>query len=199
MQTAYTANNSRCSGAVRASPARSRQMPSRFVRPRVNAAASASRSRCSAISAARYPPVSAMRTTIAVRHSALLHGYTVLATDTTLPGVSSTSPACTRHPRRTMRVGPRWGADQHTGHRGVGGVVGAKAAGRRIGARSDMPTIYRAPRHMPLEVDGACQARQRAADGPGATAMQPAQTARGTERDMRIEKPRRARLGIATN
>ena len=88
-----------------------------------------------------------MRTTIAVLQSGLLHGYTVLATDTTLPGASSTAPACTRHPRRTVRVAPSEGADQHSGQRGVGGVVGAKAAGRRIGARSDMPTIYRAPRH----------------------------------------------------
>ena len=144
--TRATGNNSRCSGAVLGSPARSRHTPSRFVRPRVNDAAFASRSRCSATSAARYPPVSAMRTTIAVRQSGLLHGYTVLATDTTLPGVASTTPACTRHPRRTLRVGLRRGADQHTGHRGVGGVVGAKAAGQRIGARSDMPTNYRAPR-----------------------------------------------------
>jgi hypothetical protein len=37
-----------------------------------------------------------------------------------------------------LRVWPRNGADQQTGQRGVGGVVGAKAGRRRVGRRSDI-------------------------------------------------------------
>ena len=64
-----------------------------------------------------------------------------------------------------MRVGPRYGADQHDGHRGVGGSVGANAAALRIGARSDMPqvTVPRAEsmRQKFSEVHSADQSRER--------------------------------------
>jgi hypothetical protein len=98
--------------------------------------------------------VSAILTTIAESQSALLHGYTLIATDTAVPDACVASPACTRQPRRALRVGPRYGADQHAGHRGVGGVVGANAAGRRIGVLSDdMPQIIQCPRRCVSEVD----------------------------------------------
>jgi hypothetical protein len=143
----YTANRSRCTGAVRGSPARSRQIPSRAVLPRRNVVASASRSWCASTSAGRYPPVSAMRTTMAESHDGLLHGYTVLAMATIVPSYTSASPACTRQPRRTFRAGPSNGADQQEGQRGVGGAVGAKAADRRVGSRSDISKHKRSVRN----------------------------------------------------
>lgn len=57
--TSQRANRSRCTGAVRGSPARSRQIPSRAVRPRRKAAASAPASWPTSRSASKYPPVSA--------------------------------------------------------------------------------------------------------------------------------------------
>lgn len=80
----------------------------------------------------------------------------VLATVTVVPLVASASLAWTRQPRLTFRVGPRNGFDQHTGHRGVGGVVGANAGWRRVGRRSDISQFMQAPAAVPPALGRIC-------------------------------------------